>query len=166
MSCPGWQDRAHLRHTHEKPQVTHANRGSGLGPRLVQRGRRGQRHDRRRPDSHFFMPTWLVSVVLTSFCGVVAGGKGAKGDHIYMGKAREHRERTEQREPGSVQGGDGVRRKVLPPRVLAVGQLCCLVGSKAGWGDARRLQSASTAWQIPRGGARRGLTKRAGLSAS
>jgi len=58
-SCPRWQQRAHLRHTHETPQVTHAYSGSGLGPRLAQGRRRGQRQRRSRPDSHFFMPVWL-----------------------------------------------------------------------------------------------------------
>lgn len=55
-SCPWWQQRAHLRHTHETPQVTQVYSGSGLGPRLVHGGRRGQRHRRSRLDSHFFMP--------------------------------------------------------------------------------------------------------------
>lgn len=57
ISCPRWHERAHVRHTHETPQVPHAKRGSGFGPRRAQGVRRGQRHSLKRPDSHFFIPT-------------------------------------------------------------------------------------------------------------
>lgn len=56
-SCPWWQRREHVRHTHVKSQVMHEKSASGLGPPCLQGGRRGQRQRCRSGDSHFLRPT-------------------------------------------------------------------------------------------------------------